>query len=320
MKKYVGIAVTLAAIVSLVLIPGASALPADEWTDTPEYGQVKVAQVPLPWQFWAYEIAADGTVTIIDRIRISPTWTVPPIEPPGLPPGEGTILVRRWFAVAENDIPLDALQWQFEPVGTEMEPLTTPPPLPLPNPLRWVQADQDPEPVVEGGDLTLPITILPGSEAGAVLVAYEVFREREDGTREIVGHFLNEAVLNLPPTPPTPPTPPATAVSPIVEVRVNFDIHNDTDYAATNFELDFQGLEFTGDDITGAVGFKVGGGPWGANPANPLIVRPIKIVVEDPDNTGGTKTIKGTEVKWVEPCAPLVKSDWLHIGLSFILP
>ncbi|MFC1995139.1 hypothetical protein ACFLVK_01880 [Chloroflexota bacterium] len=310
MRKYVGIAVTLVAIVSLVFIPVASAQPASvDYTDTPEYDQIKVAQVPLPWQFWAYEINDDGTVTIIDRIRISPTWEIPPIEPPGLPPGEGTILVRRWSAVAPNAIELEDLLWEFEEVNNEMEPLPTPPLLP-PN-LRWEQEELDPIPVVEGEDLELDITLPAGSEAEAVLVAYEVIRETEDGTQEVVGHFLNEAVLNLP--------LPDPSVSPIVEVRVNFDIHNDTDYAVTNFELDFQGLEFSGDDITGAVGFKVGGGRWGANPQNPLIVRPIEIKVADPDNPGETKTIKGTEVKWVEPCHPLVKSDWLHIGLSFTL-
>ncbi|MFC1981386.1 hypothetical protein ACFLVN_03985, partial [Chloroflexota bacterium] len=145
-------------------------------------------------------------------------------------------------------------------------------------------------------------------EGGAVFVAYEVIRKTEDGNEEVVGHFLNEAVLAPVTTTPDP------TISPIIEVRVNFDIHNDTEFAATNFELDFQGLEFTRDDITSAVGFKVGGGSWGANPQNPLIVRPIKFTMNDGNE------VDGTEVKWVEPCDPLVFCEWLHVGLSFKLP
>ncbi|MFC1861351.1 hypothetical protein ACFLYL_03675, partial [Chloroflexota bacterium] len=52
--------------------------------------QIKVAQVPFPWQFWAVDDAGN----VIDRIRISPTWLNPP---PGQPAGDGSIFVRRWF-------------------------------------------------------------------------------------------------------------------------------------------------------------------------------------------------------------------------------
>ncbi|MFC1969266.1 hypothetical protein ACFLVF_02115 [Chloroflexota bacterium] len=304
MKKRLLLAIILVTMLATTICFTASAQePVINCTDTPEYDQVKVAQVPLPWQFWAYVISADGTVTIIDRIRISPTWLVPPTDPPG-PPGSGPILVRRWFALANEPIPLEALQWEFSDEG---KPSKMPPQL---DNILWTEEDPRPRVVSDGEDLELLITMPAESEAEAVLVAYEVYREREPGEQEVVGHFLNEAVL-MPGPVPVPPDP---TVSPIVEVRVNFDIHNNTDYAATNFELDFQGLEFTCENITGAVGFKVGGGPWGANPQNPLIVRPITFTMAD-----GT-TVDGTEVKWVEPCDPLVFCEWLHVGLSFTLP
>jgi len=296
MRRRITIALILVALVFIVLIPGIYAQterPSVYCTDTPVYDQIKEAQAPLPWQFWAYVINDDGTITIIDRIRISPTWEKPPQIPPG-PPGSGPILVKRWYALSRLPIPLEVLQWEFK--GNEPRP--EPPQL---DDLKWVQVDDEPVKLSPKKDEELHITFGDG-EHGAVLVAYQVL----NGEREVLGHFLNEAVLE--------PQPRNKKVSPIAEVRVNFDIHNKTKLEVTNFELDFQGLEFTCADITGAVGFKVGEKtPWGANPQNPLIVRPIEFTLAD-----GTK-VNGTDVKWVEPCNPIVFCEWLHVGLSFRL-
>ncbi len=95
----------------------------------------------------------------------------------------------------------------------------------------------------------------------------------------------------------------------IVEVMVNFDVHNASGQEVTNFELDFLGLDFGCDDVLWALGFVVlTGEPWGANEQNPLIVRPIVV--------GG---VTGTEVKWIQPERPLAHCEWLHVGLSFSL-
>ncbi len=248
-------------------------------TDTPKYCQKKIAQVPIPWQFWAIDLE---TGELIDRIRISPTWLDPG---PGLPPGLGPVFVRRQFAIvpgAGNSVPLEQLVWDF---------VLNPPPE-----LRWVMVDRDPVEVVEGEDLELRIPV-DGSgtdEVGAVLVAYEVLL---DPTGEAVAHFINEAILET------------RSDLAIVEVLVNFDIHNDTGQEVTNFELDFLGLDFDCDDVLWALGFVAPTGEaWGANEQNPLIVRPIVV--------GG---VSGTEVKWIQPERPLAHCEWLHGGLSFSL-
>jgi hypothetical protein len=258
-------------------------------TDEGAYGQVKVAQVPFPWQFWAYAIDEDsGNVTsIIDKIRISPTWLNPP---PGQPGGEGKIFVTRWWALTTDTIELEALVWEFDDDGT---PLPTPPRnVASWEPLNTVEVKEDEDVIYE---FLLPDA---GMASGAALIAYEVKLGEDETTAEVVGHFLNEFAI-LPQTGAPEPT------LPIIEVRVNFDIHNNTDYDVTNFELDFDGLYFTYADIVKAIGFVVGTGePWGANEDNPLIVRPIP---------------GGTEVKWVEPCRPIKYCEWLHGGLSFRL-
>jgi len=238
-------------------------------TNVPEYPQIKVTQVPIPWQFWAVE---DGT--IIDLIRISPTWQDPP---PGQPAGDGSIFIRRWFAVSQQPIPLRDLVWD---TATDM---------PAP-PLDWaLYDDTGPVEVIVGTDLLLEI-LLDGSEA-AVFVAYEVMTGPEGGPPgEVAGHFVNEAILER------------RSPQAIVQILVNLDIHNDTDYDVTNFELDFWGLDFNCEDIIEAIGFEVeSGDSWGANCDYPLIVRPIDEF--------------GTEVKWLQPDRPLEPCEWLHVGL-----
>jgi hypothetical protein len=144
------------------------------WTIIEEC-QKKVAQVPLPWQFWGVDEAGN----IIDRIRISPTWLNPIL--PGQPPGEGNILVRRQFAIMPGQgqfIPLEDLVWEF---GADTPAID----------LNWRQTDSAPIQVTEGEDLELEISVTETDNAGAVLVAYEVMLE----SGEVVGHFINEAVL-----------------------------------------------------------------------------------------------------------------------------
>lgn len=273
MKKLIAIVVA----VTLVAVGSGVALGNDGppyVTDTPQYTQVKVAQVPIPWQFWAIETDPTGETTVIDRIRISPTWLNPP---PGQPTGEGPVFIRRWFAVvpgAGNFIPLEELVWGSGPGPPSMAAFV------------WELVDPDPIEVVVGTDAELPIPVT--EDDGAVLVAYEVTTE----AGEVVGHFINEAILES----KSPQT--------IVQILVNFDIHNGTGRNdITNFELDFFGLNFEPEDVVWALGFVVETGePWGANEANPLVVRPI---------TGGT------EVKWVQPDRPLEDCEWLHVGLVF---
>ena len=283
MKKL--IAIVLA--VTLVAVGSGVALGQDDesfpyCTDTPQYTQVKVAQVPIPWQFWAIETDPTGVTTVIDRIRISPTW----LEPPdGQPAGEGPVFIRRQAARllgAGNMIPLEELVWDFEN--------NTPAP-----DLDWAVVDDDPVEVPVGEDVVLEIPVTP--EVGAVLVAYEVYKESAPGSGVLAaepdGHFINEAILE------------SESPRAIVQILVNFDIHNGTGRDdITNFELDFLGLEFGCEDVIWALGFVVPDPTelWGANEDNPLVVRPI---------TGGT------EVKWVQPDRPLSDCEWLHLGLMF---
>jgi hypothetical protein len=273
-------------------------------TDTPEYCQKKVAQVPLPWQFWAIITDPTGT-TVIDRIRISPTWLTPP---DGLPAGSGVITVQRQFAIAPDPIPLEDLVLDFGVV----------PPKPVPNrpDLQWQMVEEDqkiPPEVKEGEDVELEISLEGVTEhMPAVLVYYKVFHQKEDSAPPVlVGHFFNEAIVEL-----NNQTNTESSSSPlIVEVRVNFDIHNETGIDVTNFELDFAGLDFGCEDVKSAIGFVAAEGTpplpptnpgiWGANESSPLVVRPIKI---------GDKN--GTEVKWIQPDRPLKTCEWLHIGLS----
>lgn len=268
-------------------------------TDTPKYCQEKIAQVPIPWQFWAIDTT---TGEIIDRIRISPTWLNPP---EGQPVGAGPIFVRRQFALvpgAGNVVPLDDLVWDFTRN------------MPAPQ-LDWQMVDDAPVEVVLGEDLELRIPLNAGGTdpgannttnntdgVGAVLVAYEVML---GPAGPAVSHFLNEAVLE------------SQSPLAIVQVMVNFDVHNDTGQDVTNFELDFQGLDFDCEDVLWALGFVAGQGmppvpvpmePWGANEENPLIVRPIVV-----------SGVSGTEVKWIQPDRPLEHCEWLHGGLSFSL-
>ncbi len=282
------------------------------WVSDKEDGrQVKVAQVPLPWQFWA--ILPDGTV--IDKIRISPTWLVPP---PGLPPGEGPIFVRRQFAVITTPtIPLAELLWGDAPDSNS--PTTGP----LPGkPIQWTPADSDWVEVAAGQDLDLeimpPMTAMP--DQWEVLVAYEVAVPVTDpsggSAKEITGRFINEAEVKLlQPTPIPPPPIPPPPVPQIVQVFCNFDLHNNTQIVGiNNFELDFANLVFKPQDVLWAIGFIKAHGippvplpqpiPWGANQGSPLVVRPIN---------NGT----GTEVKWIQEDKPLVWCDWVHFGLSF---
>jgi len=238
--------------------------------DEPEYCQKKVAQVPLPWQFWAI----DELGNVIDRIRISPTWLDPP---PGQPPGEGPILVRRQVAILPgpgNLIPLEQLVWDPR-MG----------PVPVLGPDAWEVIDEQPVEVEEGTDLELLIPV--GESDGAVLVAYEVMAE----SGETAGHFINEAILE------------SKSPQAIVQIMVNFDVHNNTGFEVTNFELDFLGMKFDCLDVRDAIGFVVQTGePWGANAGSPLVVRPIP---------------GGTEVKWIQPDRPLKNCEWLHVGLVF---
>ena len=81
---YAAIPFILALVLAFSLPASAQPAPVS-CTDEPEYDQLKVAQVPMPWQFWAIEFDPDDPTvppTLVDRIRISPTWLNPP---PGQP-------------------------------------------------------------------------------------------------------------------------------------------------------------------------------------------------------------------------------------------
>jgi hypothetical protein len=280
MKKGVSLSVAIGLFLVIgICVSSFAQEPFPYCTDTPEYCQKKVAQVPIPWQFWGIVTDPDtGITTVTDRIRISPTWLNPP---PGQPAGEGGVFVQRQFAVASAPMPLEGLVWDF---------ITNTPPLDL----EWEVVDEVPKEVMTDEDLVLEIPLF--EPAGAVLVAYEV----RVADADVVGNFINEAVLE------------SKSPTEIVEIRVNFDIHNDTGLDVTNFELNFLGLDFECDDVEGAVGFIAAEGIppvpvippviWGANPENPLVVRPIP---------------GGTEVKWIQPDRPLHDCEWLHVGLAF---
>ena len=278
---YVVIPLIMALILAISLPVFAQPTPVP-CTNEGACGQVKVVQVPFPWQFWAYTIdETSGNVTsIIDKIRISPTWLNPP---PGQPAGEGKIFVTRWWALVNEPIELEALVWEFDDNGI---PSLEPPR----NLAPWEPLGTN---EVKAGEDLIYEFLLPdaGIASGAAFIAYEVRSGEDEVAAEVVGHFLNELAL----------LPQPVGSPPIIEVRVNFDIHNNTDYDFTNFELDFDGLDFTCTDIENAIGFVVGGDTWGVDP---LIVRPIP---------------GGTEVKWVEPCRPIKYCQWLHGGLSFQL-
>ncbi len=287
MKRLVAVVLAL-----VLLVAGSSAALANgpPWvTDTSKLIQSKVVQVPMPWQFWAIDLA---TGKIIDRIRISPTWLNPP---GGLPAGIGTIFVKRQVATTGQRIPLEDLVWGTTPVPGAS--------------LQWTQYDNGWVPLVVGQDLELEV--IPPAGGGAVLVAYEVKTDGGGGgggggaADEVVARFINEAQVTM-----IPGAPPQ-----IIQILVNFDIHNNTGRNdITNFELDFAKLAFTADDVVAAIGFVKAHGlppvdfippiPWGANQNFPLVVRPM--------NNGAD-----TEVKWIETDRPLITCDWLHVGLVF---
>lgn len=306
MKKWLYLSIVLVPLLILgALIPVfAQDQPPVSCTDTPEYCQVKVAQVPIPWQFWGVEVIVqnDGTAVtnIIDRIRISPTWLNPTA---GQPVGEGDVFVSRRFAVVPATvgvIPLNELVWDFE----NDTPIPAHPDLDWQRPLEEERLLEQGLPpfikVTANEDLVLPINV--SADNSAVLVVYEVMADATGAPSPVVGHFMNEAVLA-----PTVNPGPLDPVVQIVEGLVNFDVHNNTQFEVTNFELDFLGIDFTCHNVTSALGSVVGTDPlelWGANENNPLVVRPIE---------------GGTEVKWVQPDRPLKHCEWLHGGLSFTL-
>jgi hypothetical protein len=285
MKKLLSLSVTIGLVLVIGICFSALAQPFPWCTDTPEYCQKKVAQVPIPWQFWGIVTDEFGNTTVIDRIRISPTWLNPP---PGQPVvlSSPPVFIKRYLAVASDPIPLEGLVWDFKHN------------MPKPLDLAWELVDVEPIEIIPGGEdivLEIPVT----ESDGAVLVAYEVFMDYY-GLDRAVGHFINEAILES-------QSPPA-----IVQVLVNFDMHNDTGVDVTNFELDLLGLDFGCEDVQGAIGFIAATGIppvpvippviWGANEENPLVVRPIP---------------GGTEVKWIQPDRPLKTCEWLHVGLAF---
>lgn len=300
MRKVFTIMVALVLVLVFLAVPVLAGPP---WvTEKAEFDQIKVAQVPLPWQFWAVTTNADGVTTVTDKIRISPTWVT---VPPPLPTGEGEILVRRqWATLAlPEPIPLEELVWEDRG------------PLPDLN-IQW-EKDSDWQIFTQTGmppdsffDVTVEIE-LP-DDHNIVLVAYEI-GTRQDTTPiplepEIQGHFINEAVVQR----TNNPDPGAQ----IVQVFVNFDVQNNWTSDVTDFELDFAGLEILPNNITWALGYVKGTSPlelWGANEESPLVVRPIEIMM--PDGTIQT----GTEIKWVEPNRPLAPGETIHLGLSFNL-
>jgi hypothetical protein len=279
MNKWLYLSLAVVALLVLGISFPVLAQPIVPCTGAAEYGQVKVAQVPIPWQFWATVTnATTGVTTAIDRIRISPTWLNPPV---GQPAGQGTVFVRRQVARSPVAIPLEQLVWG--PDGPVPEPFPG-------GKLEWQLVDTLPMPVEEGKDLELPIEL--ASWEGAVLVAYEVMNDAL-GEGPPVLHSINEAVLE------------GDSPKAIVQVMVNFDVQNNTGGEVTNFELDFLGIDFSCRDIPWALGFVKGTGElWGANEDSPLVVRPIN---------------GGTEVKWVQRDRALRNSEWLHCGLMFRL-
>jgi len=249
-------------------------------TDRPNYCQKKIAQVPIPWQFWGIvnDPTGEQRAIVIDRIRISPTWLEPRF---GEPAGEGTISVRRWVAVSRESFELEELVWDFEKNQ------------PMPE-LQWALVDKEPVKLNPEQDLILEIPVVEDDRAA--FVAYQVLLEDE-----VVGHFINEALLASGPN----------SSRTIGEILVNFDIHNETGEGVTNFELDFHGLNFGCGDVQDAIGYiaardippvPVPWERWGADEKNKLVVRPIQ---------------GGTEVKWIDPDRPLETCEWLHVGLRF---
>jgi hypothetical protein len=182
--------------------------------------------------------------------------------------------------VATSDVafPLPELVWDF--AGDMPRP-----------PVAWRPIDP-PEGTVLTADQDLEAEIPVSETDQAALVAYEILL---DG--EVVAHSLNQAVLE------------SQSPQAIVQIMVNFDLHNTTPFPVTNLELDFLGLDFGCESVLDAMGFVAGigippaplpGEPWGANPDHPLVVRPIP---------------GGTEVKWIQPDRPLVLCEWVHGGL-----
>jgi len=121
MKKWLVLLVLLL-VSSVPLAALAQEIPPFPYvTDTSNLVQVKVAQVPIPWQFWAVDPASGQ---LIDSIRISPTWLQPP---DGKPAGTGNILVKRQYATTDELVPLEDLLWDDSAA----------PPGPVPG-LQWI--------------------------------------------------------------------------------------------------------------------------------------------------------------------------------------
>jgi hypothetical protein len=97
---------------------------------------VKVAQIPVPWQFWL----APGGPFIRDVVQLSDTFTEP-------------VLIRRDFAVVNSVVPLDDLNWGL--VAT------------------WETGDPNPVLLQPGFQAGLDIPVDRTTDA-AVLVRYEV--------------------------------------------------------------------------------------------------------------------------------------------------
>ncbi len=117
--------------------------------------RVKVAQIPVPWQFWL--APDDGTIR--DVIQLSDTYPFP-------------VTLRRQFTTSPTVIPLDNLNWG---VGTGWQP----------NPAETI--------VLAPGfqtDISIPVD---HANDAAVLVRYEVDSPSLPGS--IVTRFVNEAIL-----------------------------------------------------------------------------------------------------------------------------
>lgn len=105
--------------------------------------EVKVAQIPVPWQFW---LVPPGSI-VRDVVQLSDTFTEP-------------VVIRREFATTDTLVPLDRLNYDL--------------------PAAWVPDPAGPTTLAPGFQADLDIPVDP-TRAAAVLVRYQVALENGTG-------------------------------------------------------------------------------------------------------------------------------------------